>query len=237
MRHLGWAVAACCALAGAAMSAVGAPAQLQVTVGGLSPDGRLPMRAAYCPSVKLDPSEYNISPAVSWSAGPAGTRSYALIMTDLDVPHDLSLINKPGVMIPASTPRVPFIHWVLIDIPPSITRLREGEESSGFVLKGNPIGPTGHGLRGANVYTHFYPPDSGLAGPRGGYDGPCPPNNDPLAHRYVTEVYALDIATLGLSGLFFGEDALKAMQGHILATGQATATYAHASPNAPPNAP
>lgn len=227
LRRIAARAAFVCLMGFAVNAADPAALKLTVRVGGLTPDGRLPMRAAYCPSVKLDPSEYNISPAVSWSQGPAGTRSYGLIMTDLDVPHDLSLINKPGVTISASTPRVPFIHWVLVDIPPSITHLREGEESAGFVLKGNPVGPTDHGLRGANVYTHFYPPDSGLAGPRGGYDGPCPPNNDPVAHRYVTRVYALDVATLGLSGLFFGEDALKAMQGHVLAMGEAGATYSH----------
>jgi Raf kinase inhibitor-like YbhB/YbcL family protein len=146
-------------------------------------------------------------------------------MTDLDVPKDLSLINKPGVTISADTPRVPFIHWVLIDIPPSITALKRGEEGNGFVSKGKPIGPTDHGLRGANVYSHFYPAGSELAGTRGGYDGPCPPNNDTVPHRYVTRVYALDVPTLGLSGAFFGEDALAAMQGHVLAEGEAEAAY------------
>jgi Raf kinase inhibitor-like YbhB/YbcL family protein len=173
----------------------------------------------------MDPEQYNISPSVSWSRGPSATRSYALIMTDLDVPKDLSSINKPGVTLTAETPRVPFIHWVLIDIPPTTTHLRRGEESSGFVLKGNPIGPTAHGVRGANVYTYYYPKDSPLAGPRGGYDGPCPPHNDVVAHRYVTRVYALDVPSLGLQGLFFGEDALRAMQGHVLATGEAEAVY------------
>ena len=118
---------------------------------------------------------------------------------------------------------------MLIDIPPAVTHLRRGAESAGFVLKGKPIGPTDHGLRGANVYSHFYPQTSELAGPRGGYDGPCPPANDSVAHRYVTRVYALDIASLGLSGLFFGEDAQQAMRGHVLAVGEAGATYA-ASP-------
>jgi Raf kinase inhibitor-like YbhB/YbcL family protein len=173
----------------------------------------------------MDPSEYDISPSVSWSRGPPATRSYALIMTDLDVPKDLSLINKPGVTISADTPRVPFIHWVLIDIPPSITALKRGAEGDGFVPKGKPIGPTPHGLRGANVYSHFYPANSDLAGTRGGYDGPCPPNNDVVPHRYVTRVYALDVPTLGLHGLFFGEEALSAMQGHLLAVGESEATY------------
>jgi len=215
---------------GMAVAASAAPT-LTVKVGGLEPGKKLPASSAYCPPSTMDPSQYNISPSVSWSAGPAGTRSYVLIMTDLDVPKDLSLINKPGVTLSKTTPRVPFIHWVLIDIPPSITRLEKGEESAGFVLKGNPIGPTDHGIRGANVYTHFYPPDSDLAGPRGGYDGPCPPHNDEVAHRYVTRVYALDVATLGLNGLFFGEDALKAMQGHVLATGEAGAVYSARKPN------
>jgi Raf kinase inhibitor-like YbhB/YbcL family protein len=204
---------------------------LQVTVGGLTPDGRLPASAAYCPPAQMDPSEYNISPSVSWSRGPSATRSYALIMTDLDVPKDLSLINKPGVTISADTPRVPFIHWVLIDIPPSITALKRGAEGNGFVPKGKPIGPTPHGLRGANVYSHFYPANSELAGIRGGFDGPCPPHNDIVQHRYLTRVYALDVPTLGLRGLFFGEDALRAMQGHLLAVGESEAKY---SANPPP---
>ena len=203
--------------------------RLQVTVGGLTADGRLPASAAYCPPTKMDPSEYNISPSVSWSRGPPGTRSYALIMTDLDVPKDLSLINKPGVTISADTPRVPFTHWVLIDIPPAITVLKRGADGNGFVPKGKPIGPTPHRLRGANVYSHFYPANSELAGIRGGYDGPCPPNNDIVPHRYVTRVYALDVPALGLSGLFFGEDALRAMQGHLLAVGESETRYS-ASP-------
>jgi Raf kinase inhibitor-like YbhB/YbcL family protein len=205
--------------------ATSAPVGLAVKIGGLTADGRLPPSAAYCTEARMNPAKHNISPSVSWSRGPRATRSYALIMMDLDVPKDLSLINKPGVTLDADTPRVPFVHWVLIDIPPTITHLRRGEESAGFVPKGNPIGPTDHGLRGANVYTHFYPEDSPLAGPRGGYDGPCPPHNDVVSHRYVTRVYALDVANLGLQGVFFGEDALRAMQGHVLATGEADAVY------------
>jgi Raf kinase inhibitor-like YbhB/YbcL family protein len=216
-----------CVCAAVAVS-VAAPTSLRVTVSGLAPDGALPASAAYCPPTNMEPATYNISPAVSWSRGPAGTRSYVLLMTDLDVPKDLSLINKPGVKITKDAPRVPFMHWVLVDIPPSLTRLSKGEESGGFMPKGNPLGPTAHGLRGANVYTFFYAKDSPLAGPRGGYDGPCPPHNDTVPHRYVTRVYALDVASLNLSGLFFGEDALKAMQGHVLAMGSANAHYSAA---------
>ena len=38
-------------------------------------------------------------------------------------------------------------------------------------------------------------------------------------------VYALDVASLGLSGRFGGGDALKSMQGHILASGQWVGTF------------
>jgi Raf kinase inhibitor-like YbhB/YbcL family protein len=200
-------------------------ADIHVVVEGLDAGNRLPLSSAYCTATEMPPSNHDISPAISWSRGPRGTQSYALIMTDLDVPKNLSLINKPGVTISPDEPRVPFIHWVLIDIPPSITHLDKGVEGNSFAPSGKPLGTTDHGIRGANVYSHFYPEGSPLAGPHGGFDGPCPPKNDPVPHRYVTYVYALDVKSLGLSGLFFGEEAQEKMRGHILAQGQAQAIY------------
>jgi Raf kinase inhibitor-like YbhB/YbcL family protein len=208
-----------------ALPATAEPAKLKVTLDGLDSGEKLPLSAAFCAPPSVAAADHNISPAISWSKGPSGVRSYVLIMTDLDVPRNMSLINKPGVTIVADAPRMPFIHWLLVDIPPSITHLAKGAESDGFVPKGNPVGPTDHGLRGANVYTNFYPKDSPLAGPHGGYDGPCPPANDLKIHRYVFSVYALDIKSLGLSGVFFGDAAQENMQGHILAQGEATALY------------
>ena len=209
------------AFSGAAL-AQPAPRTLEVTVIGLA-GGRLRPSNAYCAPAGTPPARYNISPAIRWSRGPKGTRSYALVMTDLDVPKDLSLMNKPGIMIASDTPRVPFIHWTLIDIPPRITRLPKGAGSPGFVAMGKPPGLGRYGITGANVFSFFYPKGSPLAGIRGGYDGPCPPTNDPLPHRYVTRIYALDLAELGLAGDFFGEEALARMEGHVLATGEATA--------------
>jgi len=201
-----------------------APARLTVTIAGLG-KGRLPVAAAFCAPPSLSDTEHDISPAVSWSPGPPGTKSYALIMTDLDVPRDLATLNAPGVVIARSAPRMSFIHWVLVDIPPTITRLAAGEESGGAGRDQHALGPTDHGVRGANVYSGFYPKGSPLAGIRGGYDGPCPPRNDLKAHRYLTRVYALDVQTLGLEGEFFGDAALKRMTGHVLALGDATALY------------
>lgn len=213
------------AAAMAAAPCAAAPAELKVHLEGLDRAQRMPISSAFCAPPSFAPETHNISPAVSWSKGPPGTRSYALIMTDLDVPKDLGSSTRAGTMIAADIPRKPFIHWVLIDIPPSITRLEKGQESAGFTPGPRPLGLTDHGRRGANVYSGYYPKDSPLAGPRGGYDGPCPPGNDLKPHRYVTQVYALDVAKLGLSGVFFGEAAMKHMSGHVLASGSTTALY------------
>lgn len=55
----------------------------------------------------------NISPPVSWTAPPSGTRSIALIFEDPDAPSGL------------------FVHWVVYNLPPSAGGLVEGVEKSG----------------------------------------------------------------------------------------------------------
>ncbi len=67
--------------------------------------------------------------------------------------------------------------------------------------------------------------DADMAGQYFGYDGPCPPWNDELLHRYVFTVYALDVEHLELPAVFTAPEALKAMQGHILAEASLTGTY------------
>jgi phosphatidylethanolamine-binding protein (PEBP) family uncharacterized protein len=44
-------------------------------------------------------------------------------------------------------------------------------------------------------------------------------------HHYIFTVYALDVESLGLSGVFGGPEALAAMDGHILAKGSCMGTY------------
>lgn len=205
-----------------ATAPMAANSTLSVKIEGLDGSGRLADSAAFCPP---GIGSKDVSPRVSWSAGPGGTRSYVLLMTDPDVPRDISLINKPGTTIAANAPRISVFHWVLADIPANIISIGEGAESEGLVLGGKPVGVTPHGLRGANVYTSFLAKTDGMAGTYGGYDGPCPPINDQRIHRYTLKVAALDVPTLGLSGPFTGEDVEKAMAGHILASGKAIATY------------
>lgn len=196
---------------------------LTVEIGGLDASGRLPDRAAFC-APESSPTR-NVSPTVSWSAGPEGTRSYAVMMVDPDVPQDFSLINAPGTVIAADAPRLTVHHWVLVDIPPMITALAEGADSDGLVAHGKPVGDTDHGRRGANAYTSFLASNPEMAGTYGGYDGPCPPVNDERPHRYVVTVFALDVPSLGLTGAFDGESAEAAIRDHVVARGEAVATY------------
>jgi len=197
---------------------------LRVTIAGLDRHDRLPDDAAFCPPAAT--AGRDVSPGITWSAGPPGTRSYALLMTDRDVPRALDQINEPGIVIPADAPRITVYHWVLDDIPAAVTALAPGEDSQKLTPHGKPVGQTAHGRRGANAYTSFLAAVPALSGTYGGYDGPCPPVNDERPHRYTVQVFALDLASLGLQGAFDGVALRHAMRGHILSEGEATATYA-----------
>ena len=99
----------------------------------------------------------NKNPAVSWTKGPAHTASYALITYDTDVPESFANAYKEGPILTASDKRRDtFYHWVLIDIPPDLTRIPEGAEPAGVP------GPSKYGLRVVH---------QAGGGARAGYDG------------------------------------------------------------------
>ncbi|MDR1853507.1 MAG: YbhB/YbcL family Raf kinase inhibitor-like protein, partial [Azoarcus sp.] len=79
--------------------------------------------------------------------------------------------------------------------------------------------------RGINDYTNWFANDNDMRGDYYGYDGPCPPWNDELVHRYVFTLYALDVERLPIEGRFNGQEARAALQGHILAEASITGTY------------
>ena len=137
----------------------------------------------------------NRNPDLRWSALPAGTRSLVVLCHDPDVPSRGDDVNKEGREVPASLPRVDFFHWVLIDLRPDAPPIERGEFSDGVTARGKP-GP--HAPRdarqGINDYTGWFAGDKDMAGNYFGYDGPCPPWNDELPHRYVFTLYALDVA-------------------------------------------
>ncbi len=167
----------------------------------------------------------NRNPALEWSEVPDNTRSFAVIVVDPDVPGDPSTVNQEGKSLPAIMPRVDFYHWVLVNIPAETRAIGEGEDSDGVTPKGKSPGQVACGLRGINTFTDFLAADPDMGGTYGGYDGPCPPWNDELTHRYRFTVYALDVDSLPLSGEFTGDEALAAMEGHILDLATVTGTY------------
>lgn len=200
---------------------------LDVTVDGLENGGRIAPEFAF--GVPADGELFtfgpNISPAVNWSTGPAGTKSYAVIMHDASVPTIFDDANQDGKTIPAGLARMDFYHWILVDVPAGTTSIAKGAESDSVVAKGKPIGPVGYGVRGANDFGMFMAGNAEMAGNYGGYDGPAPPWNDEIMHEYHFTVYALDVESLKLEGAFSGKDAVAAMAGHILAKGSVKGLY------------
>ncbi|HHE37215.1 MAG TPA: YbhB/YbcL family Raf kinase inhibitor-like protein [Candidatus Cloacimonetes bacterium] len=167
----------------------------------------------------------NINPHLGWDNIPKGTKSLAIICHDPDVPSVGDDVNQEGKTVSKDLPRVDFYHWILIDIPTSIIEIPEGAMSEGVITKGKEPGNTKYGIDGINNYTDWFAGDKEMAGNYGGYDGPCPPWNDEIIHHYVFTVYALDVETLGLKGIFGGPEVLKAMKGHILEKAEWIGTY------------
>ena len=190
--------------------------------------GAIPAAYAFC---AMDAKTHatlskNLNPQLSWSDVPMGTKSFALICHDPDVPSKGDDVNKEGRAVPKSLARIDFFHWVLVDLPPAMVGVQEGEFSSSVVSRGKP-GPQGpHGARqGINDYTGWFAGDKDMAGDYYGYDGPCPPWNDEIPHRYTFTVFALDVARLPLEGRFDGHAARKAIAGHVLAQASITGRY------------
>ncbi|MEW6441075.1 MAG: YbhB/YbcL family Raf kinase inhibitor-like protein [bacterium] len=134
------------------------------------------------------PSRYtcdgeNISPPLSLRGIPAKAQSLALVMEDPDVPRNL---RQDGM----------WDHWIVFNIPPTLTEIREGEE---------PPGVAGIGTGGEP-----------------GYSGPCPPDRE---HRYYIKVYALD-AELRLAPGATKRQLEEAMKGHVVSEAVLMGRYA-----------
>ena len=168
----------------------------------------------------------NRNPQLAWSGAPAGTKSFALICHDYDVPSKGDDVNQEGRSVPASLPRVDFYHWVLVDLPPATNSIAEAEFCDGITPRGKPGPEAKHGARqGLNDYTAWFAGDKEMGGDYFGYDGPCPPWNDEILHHYVFTLYALDYARCPVNGAFKGGDVLTAIEGHVLAKASLTGIY------------
>jgi Raf kinase inhibitor-like YbhB/YbcL family protein len=107
-----------------------APASLRVTSTAFTPNGQIP-------------TEYTcdggqVSPPLSWSAPPAGTKSVAVLVEDPDAPR--------GV----------FTHWIVTGVPANVTSLSSGKLPSGAVTGTNDFGAAGWGGPCPPSGTHRY---------------------------------------------------------------------------------
>lgn len=200
---------------------------MRLTVTGISEGQPIPGPFAFAVP---DPDQHfrfgdNRNPRVTWADAPNGTRSFALLVVDADVPSEATDVNQEGKTVPKDLKRVDFFHWVRVDIPAEVDEIEEGEDADGVVVGGKAPGPTDKGVSGINGFTDFFAGDDTLKGVYGGYDGPAPPWNDERLHHYTFTLYALDVPSLNLQGNFTGADALKAMDGHILGRASVTGTY------------
>lgn len=201
---------------------------MQLTTSSFEDGGRIPGGYAFCVP---DPATHvtlgaNRNPSLAWTDLPTGTRSLAVICHDPVVPTVGDDVNQEGREVPPDLPRTDFYHWVLIDLAPEPAAIAEGEFSDGVTARGKegPAGPRGT-RQGLNDYTGWFAGDADMAGSYYGYDGPCPPWNDPLVHEYHFTLYALDVDRLDIDGDFTGAAVLAAMQAHVLDQAAVSGTY------------
>ena len=154
----------------------------------------------------------NRNPHLAWSDVPAGTQSFVIVCHDPDVPSRGDDVNQDGRQVPADLLRVDFFHWLLLDIPASTTEIAPGSHSSSVTPRGKPGPDTEGSLRhGINDYTAWFASDEQMKGDYYGYDGPCPPWNDTLVHRYIFTVYALPTPVLEVDGPITGASVRAAL--------------------------
>jgi Raf kinase inhibitor-like YbhB/YbcL family protein len=218
------------AIGGCIAFATGAPAlaaSLKVKVDSVRNGGTLANKHAFCVAAAQGHLKggQNINPSVSWSKGPKGTQSYAIILTDTDSPKEQrDKMNKEGETLTSAVARQTYYHWVLVDIPANVTAVKEGADANARVPHGRPADST-VGVKGLNDFTKYTASNEALKGKYFGYDGPCPPWNDENLHHYHFTVYALSVKSLGLPKEFDPPAAVEAMKGKVLAEGKFDAIF------------
>ena len=128
----------------------------------------------------------DLSPPLEWSGVPEGTKSLALIVDDPDAPD------------PAA-PKMTWVHWVLYNIPPTVSGLPQG------------VSDLPDGTKQAkNDWKET------------NYGGPAPPIG---THRYFHKLYALDTVLPDLGASATKTSVEQAMKGHILGQAELVGTY------------
>lgn len=131
----------------------------------------------------------NISPELSWSGFPPETASFVVTCFDPDAPTPCG-----------------YWHWVVVDIPATVTHLPAGAGESDATLLG-----------GYHITT-----DMGSAA----FGGSAPPPGD-MTHRYMYVVHAVDVASLELPPGANATVAAFYLAFHAIARARLTVTYDH----------
>ena len=127
------------------------------------------------------------SPDLRWSGAPSATKSFAIVLKDV----------TPGIS-------QGFLHWVIYDIPASVSSLDEG-----VAVGAMPAQPAG--AKQAAIWNGTL-----------GFNGPCAPSG---TNTYELTLYAEDVASLpGLSSSSTGADVVTAIDAHKLASAKITIT-------------
>ncbi|QHQ15817.1 YbhB/YbcL family Raf kinase inhibitor-like protein [Pectobacterium parmentieri] len=169
----------------------------------------------------------NHNPHLAWQGAPEGTQSFILICHDPDVPSRGDDVNQEGREVSASLPRVDFYHWLLLDIPASISEIAAASHSASITPRGKtgPSAPAGF-RHGINDYTAWFATDEQMKGTYYGYDGPCPPWNDTIVHHYIFTLYALATPSLAIEGEINGANVHTALaNAPVLAEAKLTGLY------------
>lgn len=125
------------------------------------------------------------SPPLRWKGIPGDAKTLVLIVKDPDAPHGT------------------FIHWVVYNLPVTLTGLNANLPLTPKLANG--------GLQGTNSAGDV------------GYKGPCPPSG--LPHHYHFELTALD-AALDLQPGATAAQVEEAAKGHVKASGDLVGTFA-----------
>ena len=203
-------------------------AKIHVRVDSMKYDHAIPSEYTFCTADGhgATAAAANKNPPISWSKGPDGTKSYAVVVYDTDSPAEhRELMNQKGATLTKAVKRKIFFHMVLVDIPATAMTVPEGAASNERLLHGKPASAITVGVSGVNSYTQAFATNDAMKGSYYGYDGPCAPWNDENTHHYHFVVYALSVPSLGLNGEFTGEAAVAAMKGKVLAQGQFLGVY------------
>src|ERR1700683_4333777 len=97
----------------AVLTATASARELRVSVDTFKNGETIPNKYAFCiPAVQGHTAPgLNLSPSISWSQGPRGTKSYAVMLYDTDSPAEQrEKMNKEGVTMTSAIPRRTFYH-------------------------------------------------------------------------------------------------------------------------------